>query len=168
MLHLLNKRRNRLTKVNADTAHWLCEVFCILQNLQRCEVPERASDGKASRAIWREPEGISPDQYYWRNVVWCDNHNRCVDPCSDLRTIWETDNLGMWRMWKWMWSTSLSKTSILKSGLSAMDRKVNFKSSFDWPTKIFPRYLATEIKWHFKWCFERSVLMCCDLSDIMK
>src|SRR5690606_23086026 len=31
----------------------LCEVCCILQNLQMCEVPERASDGKASRAIWR-------------------------------------------------------------------------------------------------------------------
>src|SRR5690606_24024705 len=49
--------------------HWrLCEVFCILQNLLMCEVPERASDGKASSAIWREPEGISPDRAAaWRS-----------------------------------------------------------------------------------------------------
>src|SRR5690606_38142712 len=47
------------------TTYWrLCEVFCILQNLLMCEVPERASDGKASSAIWREPEGISPDRSF--------------------------------------------------------------------------------------------------------
>src|SRR5690606_32772023 len=49
---------------NLPPTHWrLCEVFCILQNLLMCEVPERASDGKASSAIWREPEGISPDRF---------------------------------------------------------------------------------------------------------
>src|SRR5690606_23366129 len=50
-------------EIKSQITHWrLCEVFCILQNLLMCEVPERASDGKASSAIWREPEGISPDR----------------------------------------------------------------------------------------------------------
>src|SRR5690554_7794276 len=39
-------------------ARRLCEVFCILQNLQMYEVPERASDGKASGRCDGSPKGF--------------------------------------------------------------------------------------------------------------
>src|SRR5690606_10963324 len=39
-------------------ARRLCEVFCILQNLQMYEVPERASDGKASGRCSGSPKGF--------------------------------------------------------------------------------------------------------------
>src|SRR5690606_16684826 len=39
-------------------ARRLCEVFCISQNLQMYEVPERASDGKASGRCSGSPKGF--------------------------------------------------------------------------------------------------------------
>src|SRR5690606_29516531 len=42
----------------ATNARRLCEVFCILQNLQMYEVPERASDGKASGRCDGSPKGF--------------------------------------------------------------------------------------------------------------
>src|SRR5690554_4454803 len=42
----------------AHNARRLCEVFCILQNLQMYEVPERASDGKASGRCDGSPKGF--------------------------------------------------------------------------------------------------------------
>src|SRR5690606_24280051 len=41
-----------------DNARRLCEVFCISQNLQMYEVPERASDGKASGRCSGSPKGF--------------------------------------------------------------------------------------------------------------
>ena len=42
----------------AHNARRLCEVFCISQNLQMYEVPERASDGKASGRCSGSPKGF--------------------------------------------------------------------------------------------------------------
>src|SRR5690606_29544439 len=42
----------------ATNARRLCEVFCISQNLQMYEVPERASDGKASGRCSGSPKGF--------------------------------------------------------------------------------------------------------------
>src|SRR5690606_2110759 len=42
----------------AYNARRLCEVFCISQNLQMYEVPERASDGKASGRCSGSPKGF--------------------------------------------------------------------------------------------------------------
>src|SRR5690606_7006633 len=44
-------------KIGAN-ARRLCEVFCISQNLQMYEVPERASDGKASGRCSGSPKGF--------------------------------------------------------------------------------------------------------------